>query len=92
MTALNNQHGQYILARNPNKWGLARCPRLFAMLYLSYFNTFIVFIVGIHLYTVLVHFDKVDRGKAVKIQTDDIETKSECVSTCSCDAPKYKKK
>lgn len=66
------------------------------MSYIAYLNTFLIFIVSLHICTVLFGFERVDKHRGVKhnvsstqkhveAQTDVIEKKSECIETCSCD-------
>lgn len=62
--------------------------------YKPYINIIIVLIVSYHICIVISGFEKIQcrspssHRKAVRIQTDPIETKSECIEACTCDAPK----
>lgn len=62
--------------------------------YKSYINIITVLIVSYHICVVISRFEKIQcrspssHRKAVRIQTDPIEKKSECIEACTCDAPK----
>ncbi|CAH2084906.1 unnamed protein product [Euphydryas editha] len=68
-------------------------PEAALVTYRPYINTIIVLIVIYHICVVISGFEKIQcrtsssHRKAVRIQTDPIETKSECIEACTCDAP-----
>lgn len=58
--------------------------------YKPYINTVIVLIITYHICVVVSGFEKVQPRKSggkktVTMQTDAIETKSECIEACSCE-------